>query len=178
MYRDYWNRTVDEVPGLTGAASVMDLHDLRPVLEALGIVFGDVLDVGCGTGRLSQVCENYRGVDISPAMVEYCNRAGIDAELIDGPGDLGGEHEWVACMSVFTHIPRSERRLFLERFAGIAPNLLVDIIPGEEGGDVSGWVADPDAFESDVREWFNVDGVYEQLSPDGALHRCRLRLCW
>lgn len=151
----------------------MDLRDMWPILEEFGITLGKTLDVGCGTGRLAQICGEYQGVDISPSMVEYCKRAGIQAELIDGPFDLHGEYEWVTCLSVFTHIPRSERRHYLERFGNIAPNLLVDIIPGEEGGSIALWQADVETFEADLKEHgFKVLGVHECISPDGAFHRC------
>lgn len=162
------------VPGMTGAASVMDLSDLKPVFEALGIDFSNafVLDVGCGTGRLSQVVGQYTGIDVSPSMVAYCEREGIDAKIIRRMEDIKGWYDWVACLSVFTHIPRSERQAYLKAFHRVSHKLLVDILPGSESGGIGAWYANVDDFGADLAAagWVT-DGIYEQKSPDGALHR-------
>lgn len=171
MYREFWNCEVDEVPSKTGAAPVMDCSDIKDVLSALDITLTDVLDVGCGTGRLRSLCKCFYGVDVSPAMVHYCLREGIAARLINGPDELTGKHEWVTCLSVFTHLPRTERNAYLNAFRSIAPNLLVDILPGKEGGGLAAWHCDPDEFADDLaRHDFLVCSTYQRVSLDGAMH--------
>lgn len=153
---------------------------MRPILEDLkiSVPLGKILDVGCGTGRFSQICSEYQGVDISPSMVSYCKREGIPAKLIDGPKDIEGDYEWVAALSVFTHIYREDRRDYLAAFSLVAPNLLVDIIPGEEGGSIGLTRAVVEDFDHDLDDFgYRVLGVNETISPDGASHRlyrCRL----
>lgn len=33
-----------------------------------------LLDIGCGTGRLSNICKNYIGIDCNKKFIEYANR--------------------------------------------------------------------------------------------------------
>lgn len=169
----YWNRGVDNVPMMTGAASVMDCSDLRDALDNLGVTILDrVLDVGCGTGRLSTLCNEYTGVDVAADAVTYCQRLGLNVNVIDGPFDLRGCYDTVCCMSVFTHIGRIERQQYLRKFSVIAHELVVDIIPGGEMGDVSLWRADVELFERDLDENnYDIMDVYSRTSPDGVTHR-------
>lgn len=150
----YWNRGVRNVPDMTGAKHLLDARDLRRVLTALGVdvpLQGRVLDVGCGTGRLAQLCAGeYVGVDIAPDAVDYCKNLGLDATVISGPTFWFPAVDLIACISVFTHMAREERRAYLETFAEIAPRAVVDIIPGDGSGDVARWTADPALFVLDV----------------------------
>ena len=151
----YWNQGIDNVPWMTGAAAVLDAHDLRDICGQMEIPlpFRDVLDVGCGTGRAAAVCEHYHGVDIALSAIEYCRRAGLRADVIDGVNDLPiSVYDWILCLSVFTHIDRKERQSYLAAFKLLAPHLLVDILPGPEGGTVEKWLADPKDFAHDLRK--------------------------
>lgn len=172
-YEAYWNVAIEDVPGMTGASEVMDLSDIREVLEHFDLDLSDenVIDVGCGTGRLAQVCGYYWGFDVAPAMVAYTKAQGLDAYPTDALQD-----DWhgdiVTCLSVFTHISRLDRQIYLERFKAIAPQLLVDILPGEDEGSIAVWKADPDNFEQDLEAaGYKIDGWYERRSPDQELHR-------
>lgn len=173
-YRDFWDVPVDDVPHKTGAAPVMDLSDIRDVLANLDLDLGSkvVYDVGCGTGRLAQVCGEYVGFDVAPGMVEFADREGLDARLIEGPDDLSGHADIVCCLSVFTHISREDRQRYLAAFRSIAPELLVDILPGDEGGYPGVWFADRQAFEEDLAAaGFPLVEAYSRDSLDGAGHR-------
>jgi len=195
----YWDRGIANVPMMTGAATLMageDILELANVFE-LDFPLPNVLDVGCGTGRLARFCAGYLGVDIAPSAIGWCKAHGITAEVIDGPFDLPQTFhdlercsdcqrldfvqqmaqsrppfEWVVCLSVFTHVDRDERCAYLAAFAARAPHLLVDIIPGDGSGNVALWTAQPAEFERDlVDAGFDVQGTYERLCPSGPTHR-------
>jgi hypothetical protein len=150
----YWTVSdINAVPRMTGAASVLDASDMADVCGrlALWLPLIDVLDVGCGTGRLAKLCDGYLGVDIAPSAVAYCQREGLNAALITGPEDLPpGRRGLIACLSVFTHIDRAARRAYLAAFAQRSWWLLVDVIHGAEGGTVQLWQADRDWFLADL----------------------------
>lgn len=175
----YWNRGVEAAPQVTGAARVMDCRDLVDACRGLGVdlPLRHVLDVGCGTGRFSQCCEDYLGVDIAADQVAYAQQSGVRAALCDGPKTLvrsnGARADWVTCFSVFTHIDRAERQAYLAAFALCAPRLLVDVIPGDGSGDVALWTADWPTFLEDLATagWQVVAGPYDRTSPDGVIHR-------
>ena len=164
--------------------------------------FASVLDVGCGTGRLAQFVTcypesgrpKYIGCDIARDAVTYCRQLGLEAFEITGPSNLpqslhpieldgvqcwwlfpGEERrvfEWITCLSVFTHIPRSERKAYLREFTTRAPNLLVDIIPGDGSGDVAMWTADVPGFEADLDETgWRVMAQHDRPCPSGPTHR-------
>jgi hypothetical protein len=170
----YWERGVDLVPQVTGASSLLDASDMASLADDLGFALPlvNVLDVGCGTGRISRHCDGYVGADISRDAVEYCRRRDIDARVIAGPSDLAQirtrRFNWVTCMSVFTHIDEFERVLYLGEFAKLAPSLLVDIIPGDGRGDVALWTMAPVRFESMLRlSGYDVARVTERKAPIG-----------
>ncbi len=152
----YWDRGETNVPDMTGAKHLLDARDLRAVFTALGFelpIMGHVVDVGCGTGRLSQlVAGSYLGFDIAPSAIEYCRRRDIDARLIDGPDAYAIPCDLLTSISVFTHIDRAERQRTLAVFARHAPEIVVDIIPGDGSGGVELWTAVPAEFEADLAE--------------------------
>lgn len=154
----YWDQGEKNVPDMTGAKHLLDARDLRVVFEHFGvpIPIRSVLDVGCGTGRLAALCQDYYGVDISVSARDYCRAHGILADLIGGAHDLAvirDPFDLVTCISVFTHIDRSERQGYLHAFAAIkAPALLVDIIPGDGAGNVALWTARPDDMMADLTD--------------------------
>jgi SAM-dependent methyltransferase len=61
-------------------------------------------DMGCGLGRVSELFENYTGVDFAPAFIEkakalYPNKTFIVAKLEDLPFK-DKEFDWAICISV------------------------------------------------------------------------------
>jgi SAM-dependent methyltransferase len=173
--RAYWDRGVRNVPDMTGAANLMDGADLVRICADRGIdlPLPNVLDVGCGTGRIAQHCSGYLGVDIAPSAIAYCAEQGLDARVIDGPLSLPHlRFEWITCLSVFTHIEPDERFDYLEAFASRARFVLVDIIPGaEEGGSVALWTVPPSNFQADLgAAGFAIHGWAEYRWPGGRHH--------
>lgn len=177
----YWDRGIELVPHMTGAAPVMDGRDIIEIGGRLRIPLplkGRVLDIGCGTGRLQPFTQAYIGLDISPSAVNFCRRKGLAAHLIDGYGPsaldgwLGG-CEWIVCLSVFTHISFEQRHDYLEAFHRVADQMIVDIIPGDGSGNIACWSADVPQFEQDLRDTgWQVQAVAERLSPNGSVsHR-------
>lgn len=155
-YAAYWDRGETNVPDMTGAKYLLEANDQRAVFTALGFTLplqGWVIDIGCGTGRLSQLCANlqqYIGFDIAPSAIEYCKRRGIDAHLITGPRVSVSRCDLLTCVSVCTHISRDERREYLTAFAEYAREIVVDIVPGDGSGGVELWTAVPEDFEADI----------------------------
>lgn len=172
-YQAFWDVPVDDVPSKTGAAGVMDLSDLHETFShfRLDLSTMKVIDVGCGTGRLSQACRDYWGYDVAPGMVAYAKQAGVRAALIGDLADSEGA-DIVCCLSVFTHISRPDRQAYLARFAQLAPRLLVDVLPGPEGDSIHAWTADPADFESDLAAaGFGDFDTYERQAHTGFQHR-------
>lgn len=177
----YWDKGLDRVPVQTGAALVMDGRDLVDACARLGVSLplqGKVFDIGCGTGRWQRFCQLYQGFDISPAAVAYAQRQGLAVHLIQGygPTALDGlldQVDWICCFSVFTHIPMEERHDYLEAFHRRGRQLLVDIIPGDGGGDITKWTAHVPTFEQDlVHTGWQVRRIAERVAPGGgATHR-------
>lgn len=151
----YWDHGIDAVQQRTGAAdSIMDGSDIRGVCADLGIALPcpNVLDVGCGTGRVSVLCDGYFGVDIAPSAIAYCTQRGLQAYVISGPDDLpnGFPFDWVWACSMFTHIGREEQRAYLKAFIARAPHLLVDILPGDRHANYARWGTDEAGFVADL----------------------------
>lgn len=179
-YAAYWQCDPADAPALTGAASVMDCSDIQEVLLLLSIPLAGkrILDVGCGTGRIAQLTDgpgSYMGLDVSPGMVEHALGHGLSALLIDGPDSfpftLSNCGDLIACLSVFTHIPRGERQAYLRAFHKTAPELLVDIIPGNGEGSIAHWTAHPGDFRQDLdHAGWTVAGEYGRTAPDGTTH--------
>ncbi|MGE0363353.1 MAG: hypothetical protein AB7R67_21755 [Vicinamibacterales bacterium] len=176
----YWNQGIEMVPAMTGAATLMDGADILEHAERLDIPlpFDAVMDVGCGTGRLGQFAIVYVGFDVAADAVAYCRRAGRHAHLIAGPSSMpvepltGGPGDWVTCLSVFTHIARTERQAYLQAFLPLAEQLLVDIIPGDGSGDVALWTAVPADFEADLAAaGWQIEASYDRACPAGPVHR-------
>lgn len=175
-YRTYWDCPPEQAPDLSGASKVMDCSDIKDVLGFFGLDLSDkrVLDWGCGTGRLSQLCGKYVGYDISPGMVVYAQSQGIEAHLIEDGKIIWPTFDIVLCLSVFTHISREDRKKLLNAFLPTTP-LLVDILPWpEDQFTIAVARAKPEEFEQDLMEIdprINIRGWCERQSPDLVLHR-------
>jgi SAM-dependent methyltransferase len=92
---DAQRRANDDLWRRTDLVKAYATRDLRPVEVMLLVRYrealsGRVLELGCGAGRLTgylaELASAAHGVDISPAMVEYCRRAYPRATF--GDGDL------------------------------------------------------------------------------------------
>jgi len=79
----------------------------------------DVLEIGCGVGRLAQVCapqvRSYTGFDISAAMVEEARQKGVpggSARFFTGDGmnvpreAADRRYDLIFALAVFIHLPR------------------------------------------------------------------------
>lgn len=178
-YTAYWDQGARNVPDMTGARDLLDGRDLEVIFAALGIgtPLPKVLDVGCGTGRLAKFADVYEGVDITPSAVAYCTERHIPASLIAGVDDLPlGPYPWITCISVFTHIDRNERCAYLDAFEARADNVLVDIIPGDGGGEVALWTAQPAQFAEDaIAAGFDILAEYEHAWDNHPHRYYRLR---
>jgi len=179
--RQYWQGLAERVgvPAATGAEGI-GLNDVTAWCEATGFRFeGRVLDIGCGTGRLAALCEDYTGVDIAPAMVAFARDAGRNVSLIAGPDGLPpGPFDRVACLSVMTHIDRNERYAYLGAIASVlAPGgeALIDILPGTDSGTLGCMSADPDGFVVDLMlagdAGLGIVKTFDWLARDGTTHR-------
>lgn len=155
----YWDQGIGQVPRMTGVtATVMDCHEVRAIFAQVDIALPlpNLLDVGCGTGRCVQLVApggRYFGVDISPSAIAYCHARLISASLIDQPVELAAvdddAFDWILAWSVFTHIGREEQLAYLAQFARIAPNVLIDILPGDAGRSAARWGSDEAQFRAD-----------------------------
>jgi ubiquinone/menaquinone biosynthesis C-methylase UbiE len=100
---------------------------------------GRVLDVGCGTGsvafKLAANAQEVVGVELSPAMVDYANRAGAKAgienvsfvvgDVIEAFSDVPDGHFEIATMVLALHeMPTEARGPVLREVARIAQKLL------------------------------------------------------
>lgn len=151
----YWDRGERAVPDVTGAAHLLDCRDIISVLRGFRLEppLKDALDVGCGTGRASSICDGYTGVDVSPSAIRYCQARGINARLIEGPENINSATpRFILCLSVFTHMDRMARKTYLKAFyQSGAKYVLADIIKGDDTGDIALWTANQECFERDVR---------------------------
>jgi SAM-dependent methyltransferase len=168
---------------VTGAAPGFDVRaaryeELRPVDHNWWVVFDElvrlgglrgarVLEVGCGTGRLSEALasrEHARvwALDESPAMVERAKAHGVNARVAHAEA-LPFKEGWfdAVVMRMVVHLV-DRRRAFAQAARVLAP-----------GGRIAVATEDPDVFD-DV--WFarffpSVPEIERQRFPgSGALH--------
>lgn len=132
-----------------------DNSDFAAWSEGTGFVLkGRVLDIGCGTGRMASLCDDYTGVDITPSFVAYCQQQGLNVHLIESPTDLPvGPFDRILMASVMTHMPHAERLAYLPEIRSrLDGEALIDILPGiHDAGNVGGWYCDPKTFRADVK---------------------------
>lgn len=74
---------------------------LIEIYAKYGISEGEVLDIGCGTGKLKEYLGDgftYKGIDISPAMIEIAKKRGFEGfigpveDVISTLGDKSVDH--------------------------------------------------------------------------------------
>jgi SAM-dependent methyltransferase len=161
IHAAYWDRGLAQVERMTGLGAsptpaMLAGADIRDVCRRLAIdlPIDRLLDVGCGTGRLSALAVSYFGVDISASAIAYCHQRDIGAAVIEGPDELAtipdNAFDWVWACSVFTHIDRPEQQAYLAQFARLAPRALVDILPGDAGRTAARWGCDEATFRLDL----------------------------
>jgi SAM-dependent methyltransferase len=104
---------------------------LRPVETVLldryrDALSGRVLELGCGAGRLTgyllDLSADVRGIDVMPAMVEYCRAAYPRGDFaVADLRDIGGGpyDAVVAAFNVLDVLDHAERRDVLARIAGV-----------------------------------------------------------
>lgn len=153
-----------------------DTSDYAEWSEGTGFVLkGRVLDIGCGSGRMAEACDDYTGVDITPSFVEFCQDKGLNVSLIEGSHDLPeGPWDSIIMSSVMTHMDHADRVAYL---AAIRPILrgeaLIDILPGQhDTGSVHAWRCDPAEFAAAVKTaGFKVVSTFNWTARDGWEHR-------
>jgi SAM-dependent methyltransferase len=122
----------------------------------------DVLDVGCGTGRLLDALARRRpdatltGVDLHPRMVDIARERlrGTDrATVVQGDAlDLDGSYDAVAAFNLLPHFDDDELRSFFETAASLLPPdgaLALDYKdPRDEvDGAYDRWATETEAYE-------------------------------
>ncbi len=113
-------RTVDARVGYgewarTYEATVKDAMDLD-LLDVIDVEWGgEVVDLGCGTGRtgewLAERVDAIDGVDLTPEMLERAHRRGVYRSLHEGDvSDTGltGPYDIAVCCLVDEHLPTLE----------------------------------------------------------------------
>jgi SAM-dependent methyltransferase len=183
----YWDQGLSQVERMTGlgrapsaaALAGADIRDLC-VRFAIPLPVDRLLDIGCGTGRLSALATSYFGVDISASAIAYCHQRHIAAALVNGPDGLAAlpddGFDWVWACSVFTHIGREEQQQYLRQTIRLAPRLLVDILPGDPGCTPARWGTDEVAFRADLdavgyRVFGQTDDVVDGSGSHAPRHR-------
>lgn len=101
-----------------------------------GITEGNILDIGCGTGKLRKYLGdsfNYQGIDISPAMIEQAKKRGFEGyigaveDIIKTFGDKSIDHiialsslyfikDWEKLAKEFERVARQSIFVSLEQF--------------------------------------------------------------
>lgn len=139
-------------------------HTLDVLLRESGLDandVNDVLDIGCGTGRLLMgwhcIGKRTAGVDINAELIEW-SKANLPGEwhvcdvLPPMPLD-GGRFDLVQLVSVFTHLPLEHQRKWVEEIRRVLkPNGVVVIT-------LHGAI---------YKRLFGQSGAYSEL-PDGAI---------
>jgi len=86
-------RANDELWSRRDLVKAYATRDLRPVEVMLLVRYrealsGRVLELGCGAGRLTgylaEIASTAHGIDVSPAMVEFCRRTYPKAAVSEG----------------------------------------------------------------------------------------------
>ncbi len=141
----------------TGDSDIQRFSTLIERHSALRRPFGDVLDFGCGVGRLSfawsKQARSVTGVDVASTMIERAQVVlrgipNVSVRLNTEPnlGQFSSDSfDIVASYITLQHIPPSEALMYLREFARITrPGgvTVFQIVTGRKPGDWKGHLAD------------------------------------
>lgn len=161
-----------------------------------GILYGSVLDAGCGAGDglclIRSTCPSVTrlcGFDYSPAAVEAARHRIADAEIfchnIEKP--IPGTYDSVICFQVLEHLPDPERAL--SSLLAVTRDLLIVSVPfrNMRPDDDHAWYFDESDFATKFdgvyisRYQGNIYWVLSKVRP-GSVSRLRMRegrmVCW
>jgi SAM-dependent methyltransferase len=107
----------------TGALAA---QSIRAILEKQGLkieTFGNILDFGCGAGRVIRQWAELRGptihgTDYNPLLVNWCRSrlpfARFQVNELDRPlGAKAASYDLIYCLSVFTHLSEPLQRFWM-----------------------------------------------------------------
>lgn len=103
--KDYWDRNA-----LDHEVDVKYISDISTelCLQDLGEMSGEVLEIGCGVGRLLQ--DGWYGIDTSENMLEIARKRNPKLKLFNGDGRTlpydDNQFDHVYSYLVFQHIPK------------------------------------------------------------------------
>jgi len=106
---EFWKERIDEAEDIH--LSVYNCHNSlweetnenhKKIIDKF--VKGKVLDAGCGYGRLSELFDDYTGVDFSPDFIDKAKELYPDKKfLVENLKDLSfedNEFDWAICVSI------------------------------------------------------------------------------
>jgi SAM-dependent methyltransferase len=96
---------------------------------------GRLLDLGCGIGDMLKFYPNSVGVDINPYTVEFCNKSGLKAFLIDSDKlpFKPESFDTILLDNVLEHIQEPSNLLFEISRVLKKPGQLIIGLPGDKG---------------------------------------------
>jgi 2-polyprenyl-3-methyl-5-hydroxy-6-metoxy-1,4-benzoquinol methylase len=170
-YYDRWNSShrsgeFDEI------AEEIRMRGVRVLqrLKAMDLGRPSILEVGCGTGWLSEkLCElgSVTAIDLSPKAIEIAQRRGCDAEFIAGDfyAEEFGKAPYDVGVCIETLFYMHDQPRFVEKFASLlAPRAVVGItninpFVYERSSDI------PPPVTGQVRKWLDKSQLRALLEP-------------
>lgn len=118
--KEYWNKRAKS--GKTPQELVLNdvyLEEFEENSRLILSLFKDkkVLDVGCGYGRLSDIFEDYKGIDFSDGMIELARQKYPSKNFEVATDDTGAYDVIFECMSLtsFDETPEQFRDRFKDK---------------------------------------------------------------